>query len=64
MLTGTLIGSPTLYGGQPSTSVAYASGMPPGTWDISLPTDRLDAPAEWIDDLVVVATYALELEVG
>ena len=53
----TLNGSPTLYGNQPTGSVSYASGAPPGTWDLSVPIGLLGAPAEWIDDLIVIVTY-------
>ena len=51
-----------LYGGQPSALVTYASGAVPGTWDIAVPTNQLGVPAEWADDLVLIATYQLELD--
>ena len=59
--TVTLIGSPAIYGGQPSASTAYASGAAPGTWSVSVPTNELGAPAEWADDVLLIATYRLEL---
>lgn len=59
----TLIGSPTLYGNQPTGSVSYESGAPPGTWDISVPIGLLGAPAEWIEDLMVIVTYQATLRV-
>ena len=59
-----LIGSPVLYGGRPRASVAYATGAAPGRWDVSVPIDQLGAPAEWADDMILIATYqvALDLE--
>jgi hypothetical protein len=61
--TPTLLGSSALYDGNPSASVAYASGASTGTWDISVPIDArgLGSPAEWADDLVLIATYEMEL---
>jgi hypothetical protein len=59
--TVTLIGSPAIYGGQPSASAAYASGAAPGTWSVSVPTNALGAPAEWADDVILIASYQLQL---
>lgn len=60
----TLVGSAALYGGQPSTSVTYASGAAPGTWNISAPIEESAPPVEWADDLILIATYQLELGLG
>ena len=62
--TPTLAGSSALYDGHPSASAAYASGALPGTWDISVPLNQLEVPAEWADDLILIATYELELELN
>ncbi|MBC8121639.1 MAG: hypothetical protein H7Y22_07360, partial [Gemmatimonadaceae bacterium] len=59
--TPTLVGSSVLYAGQPSAAVAYASGAQPGTWEVSVPIGTLGAPSEWVDDLILIATYEVEL---
>ena len=61
--TPTLVDSSGIYGGHPSASTAYASGVSPGAWDVSVPKSQqgLDAPAEWVDDMILIATYELEL---
>jgi Tc toxin complex TcA C-terminal TcB-binding domain len=48
-----------IYGGNPSGSVEYSSGVSPGAWTVKvdLKTTSLGPPSEWIDDLVVIATY-------
>lgn len=55
------MGSSALYGGQPSAEVAYASEAAPGTWEVSVPINQLGAPAEWADDLILIATYQVQL---
>jgi hypothetical protein len=60
--TVALIGSIAIYGGQPSATIAYASGASPGTWTISVPIGQLGAPVEWVDDVIVIATYELDPE--
>ncbi len=60
--TATLVGS-SGYGGAPSASVAYPSGAGPGRWEITVPTDRLGAPADWAYDVILIATYAVHLSV-
>lgn len=58
-----LTASPVVYGGQPSASLAYA-GAAPGEWRIAVPIDHLGAPSEWVDDLILIATYTVELGLG
>jgi hypothetical protein len=60
--TATLVGS-SGYGGAPSASVAYPSSAGPGRWEITVPTDRLGVPADWADDVILIATYAVHLAV-
>jgi hypothetical protein len=59
----TLTAAPGRYGGQPGASVAYAGGAAPGAWDVAVPIGELGPPADWADDLVLIATYRLELAV-
>ena len=60
--TATLIASTALYGGQPSGSIAYGSGgAGPGPWAVSIPVLELGTPVDWADDLVLIATYKLQL---
>jgi hypothetical protein len=33
-------------------------------WDVSVPMDQLGPPSEWADDLILIATYQLELAVN
>ena len=61
--TPELISSSALYAGQPSATVAYA-GAAPGTWSVSVPIGQLGAPSEWADDVVLIATYQLELPIA
>lgn len=44
------------YGGHPSGNVTYDS-IDPGEWKITIDTSAMGAPSEWLDDLVVIATY-------
>jgi hypothetical protein len=46
-----------LYDGNPSGMLAYQDADP-GTWTITAPM-TLGAPSQWIDDLVVIATYQI-----
>jgi hypothetical protein len=62
--TATLTSSPPLFGGQPSAGVAYANGAALGTWEVSVPVDRIGAPSDWAEDLILVATYKVTLAVG
>jgi hypothetical protein len=55
-----LAGSPAAFGGEPTAFVAYA-GVDAGLWEVSVPDGPLGAPAEWADDLILIATYRLEL---
>jgi hypothetical protein len=57
----TLVSTDGLYAGNPSGTLAY-QGAAPGLWTVTVPTTALGAPSEWIDDLVVLATY--EITVG
>ena len=58
-----LTGSAALFGGHPSALVEYA-GADPGGWAVSIPTAGPGAPAEWADDLILLVTYQLELDLG
>jgi hypothetical protein len=62
--TPSVAGSSAVYGGQPSASAAYGNGAAPGLWNISVPIDELGAPSVWMDDLILIATYQLELGVS
>ena len=57
----TLAGSTLLYAGQPSASIAYGSGAAPGLWEVTLNIAQLGTPADWAQDMVLIATYELEL---
>lgn len=61
--TVSLAGSAAAFGGEPTASVAYA-GADPGSWEISVPSGGPGAPAEWAEDLIVVVTYQVELDLG
>ncbi len=52
----TLASAEEVFGGNPSGTMSY-QGAQPGSWTISVPTAGLGVPSNWIDDLVVVATY-------
>jgi hypothetical protein len=60
--TTRLVGS-SQYGGAPSASVAYASGAQLGRWEVAVPTGQLGVPAGWADDLILIATFAVNLDV-
>lgn len=58
-----LVGSAASYGRQPSASADYGTtGLPPGRWDIAVPVAALGPPSEWADDLILIATYQLKLD--
>jgi hypothetical protein len=60
-----LSGSSARYAGHPSAEVEYSDpGIQPGTWDISVPINNLGAPSAWLDDLILIATYTLELAIA
>ena len=40
------------------------AGADPGGWAVSIPTAGPGAPAEWADDLILLVTYQLELDLG
>jgi Tc toxin complex TcA C-terminal TcB-binding domain len=50
------------YGGAPSASVAYAAGAEPGRWEVAVPTDQVGPPVDWADDLILIVTYAVRLD--
>ncbi|MGB4069894.1 MAG: neuraminidase-like domain-containing protein [Nitrospira sp.] len=52
----TLASADNLYGGNPSGVVEY-QGASPGAWTVRITTASLGPPSEWIDDLVIIATY-------
>jgi hypothetical protein len=60
--TVALIGSSAFYAEQPTAAVAYAGGMSPGTWEIAVPVGQLGPPTDWADDLILIVTYQLELD--
>jgi peptidoglycan hydrolase-like protein with peptidoglycan-binding domain len=59
----TLVSADNLYGGNPSSSVEYNSGASPGAWTVRMDTASLGPPSEWIDDLVIIATYQVTVPV-
>jgi peptidoglycan hydrolase-like protein with peptidoglycan-binding domain len=59
--TVSLAGSAAAFGGEPTAFVAYA-GADPGSWEVTVPDGPLGAPAEWADDLILIVTYQLELD--
>ena len=61
--TVSLIGSPARYGAHPAAAATYPAGTAPATWSVSVPTDRLGPPADWLDDLVLIATYQIDLPI-
>ncbi|MBS0150492.1 MAG: peptidoglycan-binding protein [Nitrospira sp.] len=56
----TLASTDNLYGGNPSGVVQY-QGVSPGLWTVRVSTTSLGPPSEWIDDLVVIATYQVAM---
>ena len=54
----TLESAAELYDGNPSAIIGY-SEVDPGEWTITVDTGTLGAPSDWIDDLVVIATYQI-----
>lgn len=52
----TLASVDNLYGGNPSGVVEY-QGASPGAWTVRMTTVSLGLPSDWIEDVVVVATY-------
>lgn len=54
--TVTLISADSLYGGNPSGAVNYNDASP-GVWTFTVGTSSLGPPSEWIDNLVIIATY-------
>jgi hypothetical protein len=60
--TTSLASSGSLYGGQPFTTVSYANSQAvPGQWTVSVPNSGLGAPSNWMDDLVIVITYDIDI---
>ena len=47
------------YGGHPSATVTYASSLSPGQWTVTVPPTSLGEPSDWIEDLIVLATYEI-----
>ena len=56
--------SPSLYGGQPSTTVSYPKDSPadPGSWTVTVPINSVEDPSN-LDDIVIVITYDITLPV-
>jgi hypothetical protein len=50
------------YAEQPTAALPYAGGMTPGRWEVSVPVGQLGAPTDWAEDLILIVTYQLELD--
>jgi hypothetical protein len=58
----TLASADGIYDGNPSANIGYQEADP-GEWKITVDTSTLGAPSEWIDDLVVIATYQVSVPI-